>query len=147
MDIARGVDTAKAVAAALAACALLGIAACATTTRGSLVSSSDRLESDTEALARDARDTEYPADFRADTDRLADAAHEFRRTVEDSSASDADVRAAFDRLGRAYHRVRDEVKDSDSGRAHEDLRPVTNAYLDIENQMGGHPPERHASVD
>jgi outer membrane murein-binding lipoprotein Lpp len=136
---------ARTVIAALTSCVLLGLTGCVTTARSNLAHSADRLETNADELAADARDTEYPAGFVRDTHVLSDAAREFRHTVEDSNATDADVRAAFDLLSHDYHAVRDDVEHADSREARVDLRPVTQAYLDIEGEMGGYP-VRHASA-
>ena len=136
-------SVARTVTSAFACCLLLGLAACATTAaRGGLVHSADRLQNNAEELSRDARDTDHPAGFVRDTQALADAAREFRRTVEDRSATDGDVRAAFDRVSRDYHAVRDDVEHADSREARIDLHPVTQAYLDIESLMRGYPAGR-----
>jgi hypothetical protein len=131
--------------ATVAACALAGLASCATP-RGNLASEADQLEHNANALARDARD--YPAD-RADRDyrptyvsdvhALADDAHDFRRTAEDHRASDADIKASFERVSHSYHAVRDEVARSDNPEVRDDFKAVTNAYLNIERDMGGYP--------
>jgi hypothetical protein len=120
----------KLIAATLAGSALLTFAGCATT-HGSLRSSADRLERNAAELARDTRDSSAASDAR----QLADQAHDFRRTVEDRRADDRDIQIAFEELSRDYHALRDEVDDSDSREDEIDLRPVTEAYLDIEREM------------
>jgi hypothetical protein len=138
---------ATAASAALASCLLFGLSACVTTTRSNMATSADRLEHNAAMLADDARSTDYPSDYVHDVHLLADDARNFRNTVEDHSSTDSDVRVAFERLSRGYHAVRDEVDHSDSRRARDDLRPVTDSYLDIEREMGGYParPEHRAS--
>jgi hypothetical protein len=121
---------AKLIAAALAGSALLTLAGCATT-HGSLATSADRLERDAAELARDTRDSSAASDAR----QLADQAHDFRRTVEDRRADERDIQIAFEELSRDYHALRDEVDRSDSREDEVDLRPVTEAYLDIEREM------------
>lgn len=139
MDVAKPV--ARTVALALGACALLALGACATT-RGALTSSADDLEHASYALAHEEpADSDYPTAREAR--ELADEARDFRHTVEDSAATDEDVRVAFRHVSRTYHDLRDEVERSDSGEARDDLRPVTNAYLDVERAMGGYPDDRH----
>jgi outer membrane murein-binding lipoprotein Lpp len=135
----------RSVIAMLAWCMLLGLAACATP-RSSLSTSADRLEHDANALARDARDADYPTGYVHDAHVLADDARAFRHTVEDRTASRTDAKVAFERLSRSYHAVRDEVEGSDSRTARADFKPVTDAYLDIEREMGGYP-EHHARAD
>jgi hypothetical protein len=130
---------------AAAACALLGLVGCVST-RSNLTSSAERLEHNANALARDARDADYPAGYVHDAHELADEAREFRHTAEDRSASDTDVKVAFERVSRRYHALRDDVDRSDSRTAQADLKPVTDSYLDVEREMGGYP-ERHASVN
>jgi hypothetical protein len=121
---------AKLIAAALVGSALLTLAGCATT-HGSLASSADRLERDAAELASDTRDSSAASDAR----QLADQAHDFRRTVDDRRADDRDIQIAFEELSRDYHALRDEVDRSDSREDEIDLRPVTEAYLDIEREM------------
>lgn len=120
----------KLIAAALVGSALLTLAGCATT-HGGLATSADRLERDAAELARDTRDSSAASDAR----QLAGQAHDFRRTVEDRRADDRDIQIAFEELSRDYHALRDEVDRSDSREDEIDLRPVTEAYLDIEREM------------
>ena len=87
--------------------------------------------------------TSYTEDARD----FADRAHEFHRTVEDPGADKADVRASFDDLSRSYHALRDDVQHSDSDYARRDLAPVTQAYLDVEDDMGGAEPSRYSDAE
>ena len=125
---------------ALATSTFVLLAACATT-HGSLTTSADRLERSSDALAR--RAPSYSS-FSTDARELADEAHDFRRTVTDRRADDRDVKDAFEKLSRDYHAVRDGVDRSNSRDAQVALRPVTDAYLDIERAMGGYPTDRYA---
>ena len=138
----------RSMAWAAAACALLGLGGCVET-RSSLTGSADRLEHHATALARDANDlpaaADYPTGYARDTRQLADDAHEFRAVTRDHDAGDADVKAAFKRVSRSYLLVRDEVEHSDSREARADLKPLTDAYLDVERELGGYP-TRHASA-
>lgn len=139
---------ARSITVAMTVSALLGLAGCVET-RGNMASSADRLEHSANLLARDASDeraTDYPTTYVRDAHALADDAHEFRNIAVDRRGSNAEVKAAFERVSRDYHVVRDEVDHSDSRRARDDLKPVTDAYLDVERAMGGYP-ERRASVD
>ncbi len=126
----------------------MALAGCATTRHGGLDSSADRLDRNAQAFAQDAdeaprgysENTRYTEDARD----FADRAHEFRRTVEDRDAGDRDagdrdVRAAFDELSRSYHELRDGVGRSDNPDARRDMQPVTQAYLDVEDNMRGTP--------
>jgi chromosome segregation ATPase len=129
---------------------LVALTGCATT-HGNLTSSADRLERNTQALSQDAREgraadhstTAYSRDAR----ELADQAHDFRRTVADRRADDRDVKAAFEQLSRSYHALRDEVDRSDAREAQVDLKPVTEAYLDVEREMGGYPDSHRYARD
>ena len=124
---------------ALAAGTLVLLSACVTT-RVDLTSSADRLERNAHAMAQDVRaDADYPSGFSRDAHALADDARDFRHAVEDHGANDSDVRHAFERVSKSYHAVRDDADRSDSRTAREDLRPVTDAYLDLEKAMGGYP--------
>ena len=113
----------------------VALAGCATTSRhGGLDHSAARLDRNAQALAQDAQD-------------FAVRAHEFRRTVE-SGADRADVKASFDELSRSYHALRDSVERSGSDTARRDMQPVTQAYLDIEDDMGGAGPRsRYSEAD
>jgi hypothetical protein len=116
--------------------AALAISAGCATTHGNLASSADRLERNSDALARDA--DFGSSGYESDARRLAEETHDFRRTLADRRAGDRDVQAAFEDVSRSYHALRDEVDRSDSTRARADLKPVTEAYLDVEREMGGY---------
>ncbi|MGH8137549.1 MAG: hypothetical protein ACREVV_05050 [Steroidobacteraceae bacterium] len=138
---------ARIIAATAAGLLLTALGGCVTT-QGNLTSSADRLEHNSDALAQDLRDestaADYPSGYSQDARDLAEQSHDFRRTVEDRSASDGDVKAAFEHLSHSYHALRDDVDRSESHAAKVDLRPVTEAYLDVERGMGGYPAHRYA---
>jgi hypothetical protein len=129
----------------------VALAGCATTRHGGLDHSADRLDRNAQALAQDAE--EAPRGYAENTGYTEDArdfatrAHEFRRTVEDSSADKGDVRASFDELSRSYHALRDDVEHSGDENARRDMQPVTQAYLDVEDDMGGAGPSRYSDED
>lgn len=127
-------------AALVATSAFVLLAGCATT-HGSLTTSAGRLERDADNLARHAPSS---SGYAPDARELADEAHDFRLTVNDRRADDRDVKDAFEKLSHDYHAVRDGVDRSNSRQAAIDLRPVTEAYLDIERAMGGYPNDRYA---
>jgi hypothetical protein len=131
---------ARSIAAAMASSALIAILAGCATTHGSLSSSADRLERSADMLARDAQGESYSRE----ASELADQAEDFRRTVLDRRADDGEVRDAFEVLSRDYHALRDEVDRSNDREAATDLRSVTEAYLDIEREMGGFDDRRYA---
>jgi hypothetical protein len=133
------------IAAAVAWSGFMIIAGCATT-HGNLTSSADRLEHNADALARNARDGSIGS-YSRDARELAGQAHTFRRTVQDRRADDPDVKSAFEELSRDYHNLRDGVDRSDSREAQVDLRPVTEAYLDVEREMGGYPDSHRYARD
>ena len=141
---------AKTIAVAAAACALAALSGCVET-RGSLSSAAERLEHNANAMARDARDLpssdDYPAGYARDARQLADDAHEFRNTALDRGANDPDTKAAFKRVSRSYLLVRDEAEHSESREIRSDLKPVTDAYLDVEREMGGYPVRRARADD
>ena len=107
---------------------------CATSPHGNLARSADRLEHNSEALARYDRDSRNSREAQ----ELAVKAHDFRLAVGDSRADRRDLDAAFESLSRTYHDLRDDVDRSDSRQAQLDLKPVTEAYLDVEREMGGY---------
>ena len=47
-----------------------------------------------------------------------------------------DVREAFDDVSQIYHSLRDEVERSRDRATDRYFEPVTNAYLDIEREIG-----------
>ncbi len=129
----------------------VALAGCATTRHGGLDRSADRLDRNAQAFAQDAQEaprgysenTGYTEDARD----FADRAHEFRRTVEDHGADDRDVRASFDELSRSYHSLRDDVERNGDEEARRDMQPVTQAYLDVEDDIGGAGPSRYSESD
>ncbi len=128
--------------------ALLALAGCATT-QGQLTSSADHLERSAGAFASDARyasNSEFGnTDLAGDARALADRAADFRHTVNDDRADRTEVRHAFERVSSSYHALRQDVDRSQSSQARADLRPVTQAYLDVEANMQGRPtPDRFA---
>jgi hypothetical protein len=114
----------------------MALAGCATSSHESLTRSAQRLEQNSDTLAR--RDHGYSdRSYSREADELAQRAHDFRRTVEDSHADRRDVDESFESLSHSYHALRDDVDHSDSRDAQLDLKPVTEAYLDVERGMGG----------
>ena len=140
--------TGKTIMTLTVACLATGLGGCVTT-RGDLQSSADRLERNAQILAENAPEASGYADrgyadhgaysYSREAHELAVQAREFRETVAERGTDDRDVKAAFERLSRRYHDLRDDVDRSESRRAQDDLRPVTEAYLDVERQMGGYP--------
>lgn len=135
---------------AAAACALLALGGCVST-RSNLADSAERLEHNANALAHDTdrlpAGSDFPRGYTRDTEQLADDARRFRHVAEDRDATDGDVKVAFKRVSQSYHAVRDDVEHSDSREARSDLKPVTDAYLDLENQVGGYPVRRASAAD
>jgi len=135
----------------------IGLAGCATTRHGGLDSSAGRLDRNAQAFAQDS--AEAPRGYSENTSYTEDArdfaerAHEFRRTVADrdqgdGDVSDRDVKASFDELSRSYHALRDDVEKADDPEARRDMQPVTQAYLDVEDNMGGaQAPSRYSDAD
>jgi len=130
----------------------VALAGCATTRHGGLDRSADRLDRNAQAFAQDAQEAPRGYDentsYTEDAQDFADRAHEFHRTVEEQGGDDRDVKAAFDDLSRSYHTLRDDVERSASREARSDLQPVTRAYLDVEDDMGGaQAPGRYSDED
>jgi hypothetical protein len=134
MTFARHTGRHSAVARHSIWAAALMIAACVTTS-GSLSNSAERLERSAYDLHADARDERLSSSYSRDAQDLAQEARDFRHTIEDHRASDRDKREAFADLSRSYHALRDEVEHSRDREAELDLKPVTDAYLDIEREM------------
>jgi outer membrane murein-binding lipoprotein Lpp len=130
--------------------ALMALAGCASSPHGNnLARSADRLESNADALARhDHDDRGYAStSYSREADELAEKAHDFRRAVEDRDSNRGDLDAAFQSLSRTYHDLRDDVDHSDNREAQLDLKPVTDAYLDVEREMGGYHGEDRVARD
>lgn len=129
----------------------VALAGCVTTRHGGLDYSAERLDTNAQTFAQDAAEAPRGYDentsYTEDARDFADRAHEFHHTVEDPDAAKADVRASFDDLSRSYHALRDDVQHSDSEHARRDLAPVTQAYLDVEDDMGGASPSRYSDAD
>jgi hypothetical protein len=129
----------------------IALAGCATTRHGGLDSSADRLDRNAQAFAQDSE--EAPRGYSENTNYTEDArdfavrAHEFRRTIEDTDSGDHAVKASFDDLSRSYHALRDDVERSGGPDTRRDMQPVTQAYLDVEDNMGGAPPSRYSDAD
>lgn len=126
---------------------LMALVGCATSPHGNLARSADRLEHNADLLSRNDRDSRGDASesYTREATELAEKAHDFRRAVEDSHGDRRDLDTAFESLSRTYHDLRDDVDRSDSREAQLDLKPVTDAYLDVEREMGGyHGEDRYA---
>ena len=111
---------------------------CVTSPHGNLARSADRLDHNADVLARDDHGGHAGSSYSREADALAEKAHDFRLAVGDSRADRRDLDAAFESLSRTYHALRDDVDRSDSREAQLDLKPVTEAYLDVEREMGGY---------
>jgi hypothetical protein len=134
-----------------AALMAMGLTGCATT-HGGLNSSADRLDNNAQAFAQDSaeapRGYSENTGYTEDARDFADRAHEFRRAVEEEGGDNRDVRASFDELSRSYHALRDDVERSGDRDARHELEPVTQAYLDVEDDMGGaQAPSRYSDED
>jgi hypothetical protein len=117
---------------------LMGImGGCATSSHGNLARSANRLEHNSEVLARDDRGY-ASSSYSREADDLAEKAHDFRLAVMDTRGDRRDLDGAFESLSRTYHALRDDVDRSNSREAQLDLKPVTEAYLDVEREMGGY---------
>lgn len=134
---------------------VIALGGCVTTRHGGLNSSADRLDRNAQDFAQDSTEAPRGYDentrYTEDARDFADRAHEFRRTVEDrddGDTSDRDVKTAFDELSRSYHELRDDVERSGNPDARRDMQPVTQAYLDVEDNMGGaQAPSRYSDED
>lgn len=119
----------------------LALAGCATARHGGLDNSAARLDRSAEAFVQDAQDAPSAdggrAGYTRDAQDFAERAHGFRRTVEGQGADSPEAKASFHDLSRSYNALRDEVQRSGGRVARRDLRPVTRAYLDVEDDMGG----------
>ena len=118
---------------------LLGfMGGCATSSHGNLARSADRLEDNAVALARHDGGRYSGTSYSREADDFAQQSRDFNLAVRDSRADRRDLDTSFERLSRSYHALRDDVDRSDSREAQLDLKPVTEAYLDVEREMGGY---------
>ncbi|MET0987666.1 MAG: hypothetical protein ABW034_19905 [Steroidobacteraceae bacterium] len=121
------------------ACIVLGIAALVTgcaTTGTTLRSSAERLERSAYDLSDETRDADASGDYRRDARAFAEETRDFRRVVEDRDSDDRDIKKAFGDLSERYHALRDEAEDSSRAETRDDFRDVTEAYLDVEREVG-----------
>ena len=134
----------------MASLTAVALAGCATTRHGGLDSSADRLDRSAQAFVQDSEEAPHGYSenrgYTEDAREFADRAHEFNRTVQDHSADDRDVKASFDELSRSYHSLRDDVERSGDEGVRRDMHSVTQAYLDVEDNMGG-APSRYSEED
>ena len=112
---------------------LVPLASCATT-HGRMIRAADGLERNAAAFDSDTRyepDPTYSATgyFRGARE-FVEEAHDFRQTVD--SVGDREVIFAFQHLWHSYHALRDEVDRLHSRHARADLKPVTEAFVDVQ---------------
>jgi hypothetical protein len=112
---------------------LVPLASCGTT-HGRMIRAADRLERNADAFDSDTRyepDPTYSASgYFRDAREFIEEAHDFRQTVD--SAGDQGVIFAYEHLWRSYHALRDEVDRLHSRQARADLKPVTEAFVDVQ---------------
>jgi hypothetical protein len=112
---------------------LVPLASCATT-RDRMIRAADRLERNADAFDSDTRCEPGPTYsatgcFRGARE-FAEQAHDFRQMADD--AGDREVIFAFEHLWHSYHALRDEVLSLHSRQARADLKPVTEAFVDVQ---------------
>lgn len=125
----------KRIGLTIAALAAVGLGGCVTS-GGNLTSSAQRLERSADELRADARDDGANGSYYRDAQEFADEARDFRHALADRDADRDDVKEAFRDLSGRYHALRDEVERSRDREAELDFKPVTEAYLDVEREMG-----------
>ena len=125
----------KRIGLTIAALAAVGLAGCMTT-QGNLSSSAERLERSAENLRADARDDGADGSYYRDAQEFAEESRDFRRALDERDTDRDDVKDAFRDLSSSYHALRDEVERSHDRDAELDFKPVTEAYLDVEREMG-----------
>lgn len=64
---------------------------------------------------------------------FADQAYEFRQTL--GNAGDQEIVLVFQRLWRSYHALRDEVDGLHDRQLRADLKPVTQAFVDVQRHV------------
>jgi hypothetical protein len=125
----------KRIGLTIAALAAVGLAGCVTS-GGNLTNSAERLERSADELRADARDDGANGSYYRDAQEFAEEARDFRHALSDRDADRDDVKEAFRDLSGRYHALRDEVERTRDRDAELDFKPVTEAYLDVEREMG-----------
>jgi phage shock protein A len=111
---------------------LIGLAACATT-RNPLVDSADTLNHNAQALAQQS-DAMTPV-LEQDAHQLAQSTLEYRSVVGLNGTDIASARTAFESVSRNYQKVKDDIAQVNTPNARADLRPVTEAYENVERML------------
>jgi hypothetical protein len=115
--------------------AAASLAGCATTS-SSLEDSSERLERSALELHDEAREHDVGSNYRRNAEELANEARDFRRLVADGDADRDDLDDAFRDLSMEYHALRDDTERNRESELDDEFQDVTEAYLDIEREMG-----------
>ena len=124
--------------------AVVLITGCATT-GGSLSSSADKLERNAYQLQRESRDDASHGAYSREAAALAEEAREFKVVLNDRRARKGDIDDAFADLSKRYHALRSEMdRTRNSREADMEFKAVTDAYLDIEREMGKQRRDRYA---
>jgi hypothetical protein len=119
--------------------ALAAVGGCAST-HGKLAKSAERLQHNANVLGRDSLDSNYGSDpqgYARDAQTLSQDTHRFRETLAEGNPDKPEVKAAFERVSQSYQTLRDAIEQSNSHEAQKDLKPITEAYLDVEHKIGG----------
>ena len=118
------------------ALALTAMTGCATT-QGNLPGSAHKLERRAATLGSQSRDEYYGSAtaFERDSRDLANQAHGLREALAERRDSQ-DVKSAFERVSLSYRILHEDVDRADDRLIKKELRPVTEAYLAVEREMG-----------
>jgi hypothetical protein len=122
--------------------ALGALGGCATLpdSRQSLQSSATRLERSSALMGNESPDTlvNYQGDdYWREAGQLAQATHDFQRTLSHPQLDERAVKAAFQRVSQSYETLGDAVTKAGTGTAEADFRAVSKAYLEIDRQLNG----------
>jgi hypothetical protein len=132
-------EPARNVMLAIASTMLVALAGCAatTTTRNTaLADSAATLDRNAQALA-DHSDAMTP-DLAQDAHALAQSTFHFYYAVGADGTATTDARTAFESVTRDLQKVTEDVSQADNANARADLKPVTEAYQDVQRAMGEH---------
>src|SRR4051812_21444059 len=82
------------------------ISGCASSPHGNLSRSAERLEHNSDVLARNDHSR---SSYSREADSLAEKAHDFRVAIADSRTDRRDLDASFESVSHTYHALRDDV--------------------------------------
>jgi hypothetical protein len=101
--------------------------------------SADQLERSATSFESASRAAYYGSanNLTRDAEDLARETRQLRGALADKGTDQGYVKDAFERVSHSYRVLRDEVQQLDSDQFQDDLQPVTEAYLEVQRDVGG----------